>query len=151
MVESQECVLVGEVKPRHFYLIRKSFATIEAHGSIAALIFYRHLFELDPALRPLFQGDIEIQAKKLTEMLAALIGLLEHGPTLEAEVEAMGARHAGYGVRGSHYATVGTALLGMLEEVMGSDFTPEVKDAWTALYEAVEILMKRGAATAAVA
>jgi len=151
MVETRECVLFGNVKPHHTYLIRKSFATIEAHGSIAALIFYRRLFELDPELRPLFQGDIEVQAKKLTDMLAALIGLLERGSALEAELEAMGARHAGYGVRDAHYTTVGSALLGMVEEVLGSDFTPEVKEAWTALYQAVEILMKRGAAAAAAA
>ena len=51
------------MKPHHKYLIRKSFAAVESHGSIAALIFYRCLFEIDPDLRALFKGDIEVQAK----------------------------------------------------------------------------------------
>lgn len=137
------------MKPPHKHLIRKSFATVEAHGSIAALIFYRRLFELDPELRPLFKGDIEVQAKKLTDMLGSLISLLEQGEALEAELEAMGARHAGYGVQDSHYATVGEALLTMVEEVLGDDYTAETEEAWTILYQAVEMLMKRGAAAAA--
>lgn len=146
MAETTLFVLVGKVKPHHKYLIRKSFATIEAHGSIAALIFYRRLFEIDPELRALFKGDIEIQAQKLTAMLGSLIGLLGQGEALEAELEAMGARHAGYGVQDSHYSTVGTALMAMLAEVLGGDFTEETEEAWTALYQAVEAMMKRGAA-----
>ena len=148
MVETPVCALVPNVKPHHKHLIRKSFATIEAHGPIAALIFYRHLFEQDPELRPLFKGDIEIQGKKLTDMMGSLIGLLERGPDFEAELEAMGARHVGYGVQDSHYASVGSALLGMVAEVLGGDLTPEVKEAWTSLYETVEVMMKRGAAAA---
>jgi hemoglobin-like flavoprotein len=142
-------VLIAPVKPHHSHLIRKSFAIVEAHGSIAALIFYRRLFELDPTLRPLFQSDIEVQAKKLTDMLGALIAMLDRGPALATELKAMGARHAGYGVVDAHYATVGQALLDMLQEVLSAAFTPEVRDAWISLYTAVETLMKDGAAAAA--
>jgi hemoglobin-like flavoprotein len=138
----------GVVKPHHTHLIRKSFARIESHGSIAALIFYRRLFELDPDLRPLFRNDIEIQAVKLTAMLGALIGLLERGGALESELKAMGARHAGYGVEDTHYATVGKALLGMLEEVLAGECTPAVREAWALLYAKVESLMKLGASEA---
>lgn len=139
------------MKPHHTHLIRKSFAKLEAHGSIAALIFYRQLFELDPELRPLFRHDIEIQAVKLMSMLGALIGLLERRGLLESELKAMGARHAGYGVEDAHYATVGQALLSMLEEVLAGEFTPEVREAWTLLYAQVESSMKLGAAESAAA
>lgn len=116
-----------------------------------ALIFYRRLFEEEPALRPLFRGDIMIQAKKLTDMLGSLINLLDRGAELHGELEAMGARHAGYGVEDAHYAIVGRALIGMLEEGLGADFTPSVRAAWVELYETVERLMKRGAASASAA
>lgn len=137
------------VKPHHSHLIRKSFALIESHGSIAALIFYRRLFELDPALRPLFQTDIEVQAKKLTDMLGTLISMLDRGPALATELKAMGARHAGYGVMDAHYAIVGKALLDMLQEVLAAAFTPEVREAWGSLFHSVESLMKEGAEAAA--
>ena len=60
----------------------------------------------------------------------------------------MGARHLDYGVKEEHYATVGTALIDMLSEVLGGKFTPQMREAWLALYGAVEATMKRGAADA---
>lgn len=133
------------------YLIRKSFAELARHDHVAALVFYRRLFEIDPTLRPMFKGDIEVQSKKLLDMLAVLIAMLERPLGLELELRAMGSRHAGYGVKDVHYATVGRALLDMLAETLDTRFTPEVREAWTALYGAVEATMKAGAKEAEVA
>ncbi len=136
--------------PGQVHLIRKSFAELSRHDHVAALVFYRRLFEIDPALRPLFKNDIEEQSRKLLDMLGVLIAMLERPMGLEMELKAMGARHAGYGVRDEHYATVGRALLDMLAEVLDTRFTPETRAAWTALYQAVETLMKEGAVQAGV-
>jgi len=106
------------------YLIRKSFAELARHDHVAALVFYRRLFEIDPSLRPMFKGDIEAQSKKLLDMLAVLIAMLERPLGLELELRAMGSRHAGYGVKDAHYATVGRALLDMLAETLDTGFTP---------------------------
>ena len=127
------------------YLIRKSFAELARHDHVAALVFYRRLFEIDPALRPLFTGSIEEQARKLMDMLGVLISMLERPLGLDMELRAMGGRHAGYGVQDEHYATVGGALLDMLSETLGKDFTPDLRAAWTALYSAVATTMKTGA------
>ena len=48
-------------------------------------------------------------------------------------------------MKDEHSAEVGSALLGMLAEVLNDQFTPEVRAAWTALYGAVEATMKAGA------
>ncbi len=133
------------MSPPQVHLIRKSFAELQRHQHVSALVFYRRLFELDPTLRPLFKGDIEEQARKLLDMLAALISLLESPLGLELELREMGLRHASYGVKDVHYATVGQALLDMLTETLTKDFTPEVREAWTALYGAVATTMKAGA------
>ena len=132
--------------PQQVHLIRKSFAELARHDHVAALVFYRRLFELDPGLRPLFKNDIEEQSRKLLDMLGVLIAMLERPVGLELELKAMGARHLGYGVRDEHYASVGQALLDMLAEVLETRFTPEVREAWTQLYGAVEAIMKLGAA-----
>lgn len=132
--------------PDQVHLIRKSFAELARHDHVAALVFYRRLFEIDPSLRPLFVGDIEQQAKKLIDMLAALISMLERPLGLDMELRAMGARHVDYGVKDEHYATVGRGLIDMLAEVLGNKFTPQTREAWLALYGAVEATMKRGAA-----
>ncbi|MCX6856991.1 MAG: globin domain-containing protein, partial [Verrucomicrobia bacterium] len=107
------------MSPVQVHLIRKSFAEVSRHDHIAALVFYRRLFEIDPGLRPMFVNDIEQQAKKLVDMLGVLISMLERPLGLDMELRAMGARHAGYGVQDKHYATVAEALLDMLHEVLG--------------------------------
>lgn len=131
------------------HLLRRSFARVEARPVVAALIFYRRLFEREPALRRLFHTDIEEQAAKLMEMLGWSLSLLEQPAKLADVLESLGARHVGYGVRDEHYATVGAALLDMLGEVLGDDFTPPVREAWSELYGLVAESMQRGARSAA--
>ena len=133
------------MSPPQKYLIRKSFAALEAHGSIPGLVFYRRLFELDPSLQPMFKGDIEAQSVKLLDMLGTLISHLERTALLETELRLMGQRHAEYGVQPQHYETVGRALLDMLEETLRGEFTTEVREAWTVLYGAVAEAMLAGA------
>jgi nitric oxide dioxygenase len=79
----------------------------------------------------LFSNDIEEQSRKLLDMLAVLIAMLERPLGLELELRAMGALHVSYGVEDKHYATVGAALLDMLEGTSGKAFTPAMKEAWT--------------------
>ena len=122
-----------DMTPQQIHTIRKSFAELSRHDQVAGLVFYRRLFELDPALRPLFQDDIEVQSKKLIDMLGILIAMLEQPLGLEMELRAMGARHSGYGVNDAHYAVVGQALIDMLSETLDGKFTPEIRTAWTAL------------------
>jgi hemoglobin-like flavoprotein len=133
------------MNPREKYLIRTTFAEVERAKEVAALTFYRHLFELDPSLRPMFRGDIQVQAQKLTEMLGVLIMMLDRPNHFDAELRAMGARHKDYGVVDAHYAVVGGALMTMLAGVLGARWTPDVQAAWGVLYGAVESAMKAGA------
>jgi hemoglobin-like flavoprotein len=114
----------------------------------AAALFYGKLFELDPSLKPLFTSDIKEQGKKLMTMITmAVRGLNDLGRLVPA-IEEMGRRHVGYGVKDEHYATVGAALLWTLEQGLGSDFTPEVKEAWTEVYTVLATTMQKGASTA---
>lgn len=136
--------------PQQKYLIRKSFALLEVHGPVTGLAFYRRLFELDPSLRPLFKSDIEAQAIKLMDMLGVLISHLEQPLLLETELRQMGQRHTEYGVQPRHYAIVGQALLDMIAEGLQEEFTPEVREAWTALYGAVSTTMQSAVNPAAV-
>lgn len=132
------------------HLVRKSFAEVERQAEVAALVFYRRLFELDPALRPLFKSDIREQSGKLMEMLAAALNLLDHPAALTRELEELGARHAGYGTQPEHYATVRRALLDMLAEVLGDAFTPPTAQAWRELYDFMASAMLRGAVAVSI-
>lgn len=132
--------------PDQVHLLRKTYAILERYNEVAALVFYRRLFELDPGLRPLFTTDIKEQSEKLMDMLGALILMLDNPMNFERELKAMGVRHAGYGVRDEHYTTVGTALLDMVKDTLGDDCDSETIEAWAELYDAVESSMKAGVA-----
>lgn len=130
------------------HLVRRSFAEVERQTHVAALEFYRRLFEAQPQLRLMFATEIEQQACKLMDMLSFTISLLEKPGALVPELEQLGARHVGYGVREEHYAMVEDALVGMLRHVLGTAFTLTVESAWRELYATMREAMLRGAASA---
>ncbi len=120
--------------PDQIRLVRASFDLVAPIADDAAALFYRHLFARDPALAPLFRGDMAEQGRRLMQMIGAAVRLLDQPGTLVPVLEQLGARHAGYGVRESHYATVGAALLQTLEDGLGAAFDAATREAWTAMY-----------------
>jgi hemoglobin-like flavoprotein len=135
--------------PAQRTLVQTTFGKVVPIADTAAALFYGRLFELDPSLRPLFKGDLAEQGRKLMQMIGVAVNGLDRLDLILPAVQQIGVRHAGYGVRDQHYDTVATALLWTLEQGLGSDFTPEVKDAWTAAYTVLAGTMKHAAATAA--
>ena len=119
-------------------LVQDSFEKVKPIAPAAAEIFYSKLFELDPALKPLFPTDKEgamvEQGNKLMTMLGAAVAGLSNIEALIPVLEGLGKRHVEYRVEPSHYNTVGAALLGTLEAGLGDDFTTEVKNAWAEVY-----------------
>ena len=132
-------------------LVQDSFAAVLTIADDAALLFYQRLFELDPSLRALFPADMAIQRKKLMQMITAAVKGLDRLDQLVPVVKDLGRRHAGYGIADEHYETVGEALLWTLEMGLGRAFTPEVKDAWAAVYTLLATTMQEAAREALVA
>ncbi|UTW49245.1 globin family protein [Bacterioplanoides sp. SCSIO 12839] len=114
--------------------VQDTFAMVEPIADKAAELFYGRLFELDPALKPLFKGDMTEQGAKLMKMIGIAVRGLTDLDSIVPAVKNLGARHVGYGVKEAHYATVGSALLWTLEQGLGDAFTDEVKGAWTEVY-----------------
>ena len=132
--------------PQQKQLVQATFAKVAPIADEAAALFYGRLFELDPSLRPMFTTDLTEQGRKLMRMIGMAVNGLDRLDELVPVVRQLGARHAGYGVRDEHYTTVATALVWTLEQGLGPDFTPEVKDAWVAVYGVLATTMKDAAA-----
>jgi len=128
--------------PEEINAVKTSFAKVVPIADQAGLMFYEKLFQLDPSLRTMFADDIEPQSKKLMQILSAAVNGLDKLETIVPVVQALGLRHAGYGVRVEHYDTVAAALLWTLEKGLGPDFTPSVKDAWVKTYVLLSDIMK---------
>jgi hemoglobin-like flavoprotein len=121
--------------PNQQQLIRDTWAQVTPIADEAARLFYERLFELDPALRRLFaRTDMPAQRKNLVQTLTVVVKSIDKLEALVPAVEALGRRHAGYGVRPRHYATVGQALLDTLALGLGDSFTPDARDAWAEAY-----------------
>ena len=127
--------------PQQIDLVQSSFKKVVPIAGTAADLFYGRLFEIAPEVRTMFPDDLTEQKKKLMVMLAIAVTNLHKLDTILPSVQALGARHKGYGVTATHYAPVGAALLWTLEKGLGPDFTPEVKAAWTETYNALAGVM----------
>ena len=137
------------MKEETIVAVQSTFRKVLPISEVAAELFYGKLFELDPALKPLFTGDIKEQGIKLMKMIAIAVNGLRDLGALVPAVQNLGVRHIAYGVKDSHYDTVGEALLWTLGQGLGDDFTDDVKAAWTEVYLTLASVMKDAAAKAA--
>jgi hemoglobin-like flavoprotein len=131
--------------PREKSLVRETFAQVAPSADTAAALFYRRLFELDPSLKELFKIDMREQGRKLMQMIGLAVSKLDALDELVPAVQALGRRHAGYGVKDVDYDTVGSALLWTLQQGLGPASAPEVKSAWTTVYGLPASTMKAAA------
>jgi hemoglobin-like flavoprotein len=136
--------------PKQKQLVQNSWEKVLPISEAAATLFYGRLFELDPSTRPLFKHtNMPEQRKKLMNMIGAAVNGLNALDQLIPAVSNLGRRHMAYGVTDEHYTTVGKALIWTLEQGLGIDFTPEVKEAWTTVYGLLADTMKNATLRAA--
>ncbi|GHN02421.1 hemoglobin [Cytophagales bacterium WSM2-2] len=127
--------------PKQIELIEDSWDFILMNTDEAGIIFYKRLFELNPALRPLFKEDIKSQAQKLVSLITFAVHKLNNFNEIVSDVKALGLRHKGYKVKPEYYITVAEALLWTLESGLGNEWNEEVKEAWIKLYETLSKIM----------
>jgi hemoglobin-like flavoprotein len=121
--------------------------------------FLSRLFVLDPSALDVFTFGKNItlneeffksdhlvrHAKFFIKMIDRSLALL--GPDIELLTEILldlGKQHRQFGVKASHYLSMGQALLSVVEELLGDKFKRCVKDAWLEVYQALSYDMIRG-------
>lgn len=134
---------------RQEQLVRESFESIAPMAAPLAKLFYGRLFTVNPALRPMFKGDIKVQGKKLMDMLQSCIDSLGRFEELRPQLRELGFRHVQYGVTPDHYPQVAAALTWSLAQALETQFDRETREAWTVVITAIAEEMLAGA-TAAV-
>lgn len=123
------------MSPEQIALIREGWGKIAPIADQAVTRFYDKLFELDPELRALFAGaDMAVQRVRLAQALGGVIASLEKSEEIIPQLQALGRRHAAFGVTERHYDLVGAALLGTLEEGLADDWSSASRRAWASAY-----------------
>jgi len=115
-------------------LVQDSFELVKPRAAGVATLFYARLFEIDPSLERLFPSDMSDQRNKLLKTLTVAVAGLSDLDSLVPVLQQLGRNHCNYGITEDMYPKVGEALLWTLNEGLGADFTPAVKEAWAAVY-----------------
>ena len=123
-------------------LVRHSWLQVFPLRETAAQMFYEKLFELEPALRPLFKADLSQQAGKLFETLNALVASLGEADAMTSVAAPLQRSHAGLGATPAHYQAVGEALMWTLGASVGKAFTAPVRAAWVEAYAGLSQAMQ---------
>jgi hemoglobin-like flavoprotein len=138
------------VSPEQKELVKQTWLKVAPMADAAARLFYDRLFEIDATTRPLFKTtDLTEQRRKLIQALTMVVQGLDHLEALVPTIADLGRRHAQFGVTDAHYDTVGAALLWTLEQGLGSEWSLEVKAAWSGAYALLADVMRKAAGEAA--
>jgi len=122
------------VTPDQVKAIQDSFKLVAPISEQAAAMFYGRLFEIAPAVKALFRGDMTEQGRKLMATLGVVVNNLGKLEAVLPAASALAKRHVDYGVKAQDYTPVGAALLWTLEQGLGAHWTPQLAEAWGAAY-----------------
>ena len=112
--------------------------------------FYDELFRIHPEVRPMFRRDLARTREEFAAALALLGRNIDRLDILEETLMDLGAAHAAYGVRPSHYPLVRDVLVATLREFAGPAWSTELERDWADAVNRVSATMLKGAARAAM-
>ena len=131
------------LKVEQLDLIRQSLIYVHPIAEQIAKSFYERLFEVTPPLQKLFTGDMHRQGAMLMTSLELAVSNLDDPASILPAIQALGERHRSYGVKAEYYPLAREAYLWALEKHLGEKFTPALKEAWTAAFDALTEAMIR--------
>jgi methyl-accepting chemotaxis protein len=132
--------------------LETSFDLVAPRGDELMDVFYARLFEVAPAVKPLFaRTDIQAQKAMLLGALVLLRKSLRNLDPIVPKLRELGARHVAYGTQPAHYPVVGEVLIGAMAEIAGPAWTEEYEQAWAGAFDVVAGAMLEGAESVALA
>jgi hemoglobin-like flavoprotein len=131
------------LNPRQTLLIKLSWSHLSNRLEEFGETFYRILFDLEPALKPLFKNDMEGQRAKFSAMVNHIVAHVQHSEKIEGDIQNLGYRHVDYGVKPHHYDMVMIAFLLAMERKLKRKWDNETKEAWTMAFVFIIAQMKK--------
>lgn len=145
LIEHETALQPGaQISPENVRLIQESYRLFEPASDLVASLFFQRLLEVAPEVRPMLLGDMEEQRKQLLISLGLAVAALDRFNDIIPSLMLLGAKYRAIGVEPYHYGGVGEALLWTLKQSLGSNWSPELEDAWTALCTVVAEAMTEG-------
>jgi hemoglobin-like flavoprotein len=151
-----ECRPFIRMTPAQLRLLQQSFTQIEPLAEQFGAMFYERLFEIAPDIEPMLRADPAARHSKFMTVIGEVMQLhLRAMISLPATAQAAGEvtlpgafssgkLHVAQGVRMADFEKMKEALIWVLEQALGADMTPEVRDAWLTAYDIVVRAMQSG-------
>ena len=117
--------------------LRDSYGEIARDPTAAGLLFYEHLFRIDPGTKDLFVASVDEMAPRIMNTLGLLVAHIQSGDGLDDILGDLALRHVAYGVKPEHYQSVGQALLETISERLAPEMDSELEDIWRKTYRDV--------------
>ncbi|TCP70954.1 globin domain-containing protein [Sphingomonas sp. PP-CE-1G-424] len=115
-------------------LVTESYVLIGRSPRPYSELFYHRLLLDHPFARALFPDDLRHQAFVFEKTIAILVREVGNIAGLRPTLADLARKHVGYGVKPYQYDAVGAVLIATFSEILGSRFTPEIREAWEAVY-----------------
>ena len=108
-------------------------------------VFYSKLFLEVPHVKHLFKTSRDVQSRKLIDMLSVIVGRLDRLDEITEDIQQLAIRHVRYGAKAEHYKAIGRTLIWTLKQGLGSDWTPDLENAWISCYQRLSDTMIKAA------
>ncbi|MCW4153345.1 NO-inducible flavohemoprotein [Halomonas sp. 18H] len=132
LTQTQE-TLIAQTAP----VVAEHLNTITAH-------FYPLMFERYPEVKPLFNQAHQAnggQPRALASSVLAYVQLRQDPARAREVLEGVVNKHVSLNIRPDQYPIVGECLMAAIGDVLGDAVTPEIADAWGALYQELADLL----------
>jgi len=145
LIEHENAFQPGaQISPEHIRLIQESYRLFEPASDLVTTLFFQRLEKIAPEVQPMLLGDMDEQRKQLLISLGLAVASLNRFDDILPSLKLLGAKYRAIGVEPYHYGGVGEALLWTLKQSLGSNWSPELEDAWTALCTLIAEAMTEG-------
>jgi hemoglobin-like flavoprotein len=134
--------------PEYVRIVQSSWAQVQPIKESAGQFFCERLLQADPSLTCLSRVDKRQQGVTFLRVIDVAVSGLERQERTANLMRKLGSRHADCAARELRYYSISIALLGMLRDCLGADFTPTVKDAWETVFGELAATMRASAVAA---
>eukprot|EP00232_Nephroselmis_pyriformis_P018315 CAMPEP_0182901382 /NCGR_PEP_ID=MMETSP0034_2-20130328/29609_1 /TAXON_ID=156128 /ORGANISM="Nephroselmis pyriformis, Strain CCMP717" /LENGTH=853 /DNA_ID=CAMNT_0025035791 /DNA_START=131 /DNA_END=2688 /DNA_ORIENTATION=+ len=143
----------GVLTQERIKIVRRTWGVVMEDTQSNGERLFQKMFEIAPDLLKMFpfKGDdvkdsasLRAHASALITTVGSAVGMLSNMHTVTMTLRSLGEEHAKYGVVESHFVIINVALFWMLEVALGEQWTPDVIQAWKALWEVVIKEMSEG-------
>jgi len=124
--------------------VQQSFRQLAPRGPELVDHLFAHLFSKNPQLRPLFPRDMSSQKKNFLATFMLIMRNLSDRDKLRHTLIDLGRRHFKYDARPDQYPLFRDTLIGVMRDMSGAKWNPQLAADWTIALNVIAALMIEG-------